>query len=311
MASSLDPRSATVAKCDRRRRQCGLRFPSWSKLQRSYGDAVSKLHRDGDLALVQAVAVRFTTMCFFIASLALLGLWTRSFSRDHHMAEHTRSMVGTTFTVVTIAFVAYAAKSAGLGHFKWEDRDVPMVRYLDWFFTTPLLLEGMSALTNAPASITALLLLADVLMLAFGLVSAYARSRQVRLSTFGAACVCFVAVLLILQSELTTQASARGDPHAMMIFEKIRVLTVCSWSCYPVITFLGPTIAALIPAELEEVLLCIVDLASKVGVELILLVGHAALEHSHLGHHGHLHGVNGAHADPIGTIWSDVRDLVV
>jgi len=298
MASSLDPRSA-VSKCERRRRNCGLPFPSWIKLQRSYGDAMAKMHRDGDLVLIEAVAVRFTTTCFFIASLALLGMWTRSFSSEHHMSDHTRSMVGTTFTVVTIAFVAYAVKSAGLGHIKWEDRDVPMVRYLDWFFTTPLLLEGMSALTNAPAGITALLLLADISMLAFGFVSAYAHSRQVRARSFGAACVCFVAVLLILQSELTMQA-ARGDPHAQMIFEKIKILTVCSWSCYPVITFLGPTMGALIPAEVEEVLLCVVDLASKVGVELILLVGHAAMEHSHLGHHGHVHGVNG----DISGLWS-------
>ena len=48
----------------------------------------------------------------------------------------------------------------------------------------------------------------------------------------------------------------------------------------------------------DELLLCVVDLASKVGVELILLVGHAALEHSHMGHHGHAHGDY--------SIWDDV-----
>merc|ERR1712137_1471382 len=132
-------------------------------------------------------------------------------------------MFGTTFSVVTIAFAAYATKSAGMGHWRWEDRDIPVVRYLDWFFTTPLLLEGMAGLTSAPASVVALLLMADVSMIAFGFISAYARTQRARASSFGVACLCFAAVLIILQHELTAQAQARGtDPHARMIFEKIK-----------------------------------------------------------------------------------------
>merc|ERR1712070_285526 len=80
------PTVKCLRRGDTKRRSTALRCWNWAKLQ-----------RDGDLALIEAVAIRFTTVCFFVASLGLLGMWTRSYSTDHHVSQHTRAMFGTTF----------------------------------------------------------------------------------------------------------------------------------------------------------------------------------------------------------------------
>ena len=77
---------------------------------------------------------------FSLASLLLLVLWIRHVHPEAYVV---------TFFVMVIAALAYLAKVTGMGDAVIGGRKVPIIRYIDWIATTPLMLFELCMIGGA------------------------------------------------------------------------------------------------------------------------------------------------------------------
>ena len=72
---------------------------------------------------------------------------------------------------------------------------------------------------------------------------------------------------------------ALAQPQAVQdLFQSLTILTSISWSLYPVVVFLGRAECQVITKEMEEFLLVVLDIISKMGVEA-LIITHVVSQH--------------------------------
>ena len=55
------------------------------------------------------------------------------------------------------------------------------------------------------------------------------------------------------------------------LFGYLKVLTSTVWTFYPIVVFLGRAQCNLISSEVEDLLLCILDLTAKLGMEGLII----------------------------------------
>lgn len=77
---------------------------------------------------------------FTLASLLLLALWIRHVHPEAYVV---------TFFVTSIAAAAYFAKVTGMSDVVIAGRKVPLIRYIDWIATTPLMLFELCVIGGA------------------------------------------------------------------------------------------------------------------------------------------------------------------
>ncbi|GCE31744.1 rhodopsin [Dictyobacter alpinus] len=154
-------------------------------------------------------------------------------------------------------------------------------RYIDWTFTTPLLLLDLALLAlarNFPnrGMVIGTLVAADVYMILTGFVASIIRT-DVRWIFFAASCAGFLAVIYLLVSRLAPQASLRGrlvDNH----YRRLMPILLVLWILYPIVWALGKEGAGVISTLAETVLYAILDICAKVGFGLVLVSNPDALE---------------------------------
>lgn len=177
-----------------------------------------------------------------------------------------------------IAAGAYFAKVTGHGELTMPSGQVvPLARYIDWIFTTPIMLYELCRLGGADLSSTIMILGCDLICLSFGLMSACLdrkRSSRAMLGYFFAAAFFYVFMMFAIHDQVA-QGSALEQPQWVQdLFYKLEVLTAVSWSCYPIVVFLGRASYRLISKESEDFLFVFLDFISKVGMEALVLHAH-------------------------------------
>jgi len=156
-------------------------------------------------------------------------------------------------------------------------------RYLDWVFTTPLLLIGLLTLGLRAVSghgeavrdrlgLVAGVVGADVLMIITGLFGALSMNSQHKYIWFAISCGFFLAVIAAVWGPVRAAAAEQGGGVAALYTKLAGILTVL-WFIYPILWLLGTEGTGTISLDLEVIVFTIIDLTAKVGFGILLVTG--------------------------------------
>ncbi|MBF7142931.1 MULTISPECIES: bacteriorhodopsin [Pseudomonas] len=178
---------------------------------------------------------------FIIMSLASLAIYAKGAHRGP-LTSHTLIHAAVPF----IAATAYLAMYLGVGNLIKPDGTVTYIaRYLDWAFTTPLLLAGVvsSAYLAAreregQAGFVASIVTLDVVMIVTGLVASLAPYGTLKWVFFAWSCAAFAGVLYLLWKPLA--AVAGQQPALGAAYRRNTGFLSVLWLIYPVVFAVGP-----------------------------------------------------------------------
>eukprot|EP01119_Soliformovum_irregulare_P002789 TRINITY_DN13049_c0_g1_i1.p2 TRINITY_DN13049_c0_g1~~TRINITY_DN13049_c0_g1_i1.p2 ORF type:complete len:303 (-),score=77.46 TRINITY_DN13049_c0_g1_i1:1050-1958(-) len=105
-----------------------------------------------------------------------------------------------TYTMITaIAATAYLSMAFEQGYFiKENGRQMYYARYIDWFFTTPLLIYELATLAGVGLPLTLAAIFFDILMIVTGLFGALTYRESVRWGWFAIGCFAFIPVVYLI-----------------------------------------------------------------------------------------------------------------
>ncbi|CAE7245522.1 aop3 [Symbiodinium sp. KB8] len=209
---------------------------------------------------------RVVFLLFALASAVLLVFWARHINEEAYVV---------TFFVMAIAALAYLAKISGMGEIKLGGRKLPIIRYIDWITTTPLMLFELCVVGGAEKHTAILVIGCDLLMLTGGIVSAMIVPKEKSLQRnlwFGISVFFFVIMVTALQVDVANGTVLERPPDVQQLFSYLKWLTIISWSGYPVVVLLGRAHFGLISKGMEDALLCILDCISKIGMEFFVVI---------------------------------------
>ena len=178
---------------------------------------------------------------FIVMSLASLAIYAKG---AHHglLRGHTLIHAAVPF----IAATAYLSMYLGVGNLIKIDGSVTyLARYMDWAFTTPLLLAGVvsSAFLGAreqdgKAGFIAAIVTLDVVMIVTGLIASLATYGVVKWVFFLWSCAAFLGVLYLIWKPLAALANQHAGIGAAYR-RNVGFLSVL-WLIYPVVFAVGP-----------------------------------------------------------------------
>lgn len=180
-----------------------------------------------------------------------------------------------TTAITGIAFISYLAMATGAGSTILDDgREFYYFRYLDWLFTTPLLLLDLAllALVN-PGRNTGLIggiIALDIVMILTGLIAGSSTSAFVATVFFIISTAALIGVLYLLYTRLFAAARTRST-NVARIFNTLALLTIVLWSLYPIVFLLGTEGFRAVDNDGEVFLFMVLDLLAKVGFGFLLL----------------------------------------
>ncbi|WP_296264684.1 bacteriorhodopsin [Pseudomonas sp. UBA6562] len=202
---------------------------------------------------------------FIVMSLASLAIYAKG---AHHgpLRGHTLLHAAVPF----IAATAYLAMYLGLGNLIKPDGTVTYVaRYMDWTFTTPLLLAGVvsSAFLGArerdgQAGFVASIVTLDVVMIVTGLIASLAPYGMLKWVFFTWSCAAFAGVLYLMWKPLAMLAGQNASIGSAYR-RNIGFLSVL-WLIYPVVFAVGPEGLGLVSDALTVWVFLVLDVLAKV-----------------------------------------------
>jgi len=222
--------------------------------------------------------IGFAGMTLGVIAIAAIGRSARDEDKHHFVAS---------MFVCFIAAVSYFAMANGQGIVDLDGRSVYVARYVDWLFTTPLLLLGLMMVglpqlrkveddSRSRTSLLAGVIGADVLMIVTGLLAALSTEDAVRYSWYAISCGAFLAVLGLLYSPVRSIVKAQSQATAPLYGTLLSALTVL-WFIYPVLWLLGTEGAGTIGLTAEIAVFAVIDLTAKVGFGVLLVTRVAGL----------------------------------
>jgi len=186
-----------------------------------------------------------------------------------------------TMMVNGIAAVAYLVMASDYG---WEvvaGRQFFYVRYVDWFFTTPLLLLDLCALGKASQDTTMYVIGMDLLMIVAGVIGASMTGVSTNSwedykpwAFFGLGMLFFLPIVYNLAVSIPARITGAS---AKATFSVVSMLTVGTWFLYPVVWVLAEGTHYVTP-NVEVILYTVMDLLSKSVFGIILISSHDAME---------------------------------
>ncbi len=171
------------------------------------------------------------------------------------------------FYVPLIAFTLYLMMALGAGAMHTSSgRVFYFGRYIDWTFTTPLLLWSLvsSGLHGTNIKRPALvwgLLGADVYMILTGFVAGLTDNMTVKWSFYITSCISFLAIYALIFGPFK-KLTANG-PNGADFVKKASVLSLL-WLAYPIVFIIGQEGLRIWSANVDAALFTILDLSAKV-----------------------------------------------
>ncbi len=147
-------------------------------------------------------------------------------------------------------------------------------RYLDWTFTTPLLLLALAytALESGlrRGGLIAGLLLADVMMIVTSFFFGASDVIWIKWTWFAVSCVAFLAVYYVMWGPLLREnASERASVQAD--YRRNAAMLSVLWLIYPIILFFSTDGTGIFGDTLGVALIAVLDLVSKVAYGLLTI----------------------------------------
>lgn len=223
-----------------------------------------------------ALWIGFAGMVLGGIAIAGIGRSARGEDKHHFVAS---------FFVCFIAAVSYFAMANGQGIIDLDGRSVYVARYVDWLFTTPLLLVGLMMVglpqlrqgedSRSRISLIGGVIAADVLMIGTGLLAALSTQDAVRYSWYAISCGAFLAVVGLLYGPVRSIAKEQAGTGSL--FETLLKMLTVLWFIYPVLWLFGTEGTGTISLTAEIAVFAVIDLTAKVGFGLLLVTRIAAL----------------------------------
>lgn len=153
-----------------------------------------------------------------------------------------RVLHGLNLVICAIAAASYFAMASGIGstivhsdpHNRSNWREVFYARYIDWAFTTPLLILDLTLLSGTPVIESVGLIIADIFMIGTGLVGALHPSLKYRWGFYGFSCAAFVVLVASLVTSGRSYAFVR-HPKVGSLYTQVSVALAVVWTLYPVV----------------------------------------------------------------------------
>ena len=147
-------------------------------------------------------------------------------------------------------------------------------RYIDWVFTTPLLLVGLGFLGMFRGRKRADLLLgavaADVIMIITAFAFSASENVVSRWIWFVLSCVAFLGVYYVIWvSQL--QANRLERPEVQTAYIRSATILSVLWMVYPIILALSPDGFGIVPDSASVLVIAITDVLAKVGFGFLSL----------------------------------------
>lgn len=160
------------------------------------------------------------------------------------------------------AAVMYALMAADVATIVVDGVRVPILRYVDWLLTTPVLVGYVAYTAGASRQTTLAVVAIDALMIVFG-VAAVLTGGPVRIGAFVVSSICYLGLLWILYGRLPTVA-ATVSPERRRLYELLRNHVGLLWLVYPVMWAAGPLGAGLVSMLSLSLMITYVDVVAKV-----------------------------------------------
>ena len=207
------------------------------------------------------------TVSMLLGGFAILGVGKRRTGQEQaHTIYHG--------TVPIIAACSYFAMATGqgaivlpLGADAAAGRLFYYARYIDWTFTTPLLLLSLCATAMHSGlrrgGLVAGLLLADVIMILTAFFFGLSEVGWVKWTWFLVSCVAFLAVYYVMWVPLLQETRSESARVQSEYRRDAAILSVV-WLVYPLILAVSPDGLGVIGTTLGVALIAIIDLIAKV-----------------------------------------------
>jgi bacteriorhodopsin len=150
-------------------------------------------------------------------------------------------------------------------------RQLFFARYIDWFFTTPLLLLDLVLISGLDLGTTIILMGADVAMIVTGLFGALDGSHF-KWGWFLAGCAFMVVILVGLLQHGRRAAFARSNEVGNLYAGLAGYLLVLWWA-YPIVWLLSEG-KGRISSDFEVLVYAILDIAAKILFSIVIFVKH-------------------------------------
>ena len=140
-------------------------------------------------------------------------------------------------------------------------------RYIDWTFTTPLLLLslGLTAMRHGPKRYGAITgaVLADVMMIITAFVFAASEQDWTKWTWFIVSCAAFLGVyFVIFKPQMEASASQRDDTRAT--YRRDAVLLSVVWLIYPIVLAFAPDGMNILSDTTSVLAIAVLDVIAKV-----------------------------------------------
>lgn len=189
-----------------------------------------------------------------------------------------------TATVLALAMTSYLAMATGKGSVLVENRstavfrEVYYARYIDWLFTTPLLLVSLAFLAGLSPLDTLITVLYDIGMIVTGVLGGLSKSVDAKGITakwtwFTISCIFFLGIIYMLVTN-GLKAAALRPAKTQGLFRLLGIMTLVLWTAYPFV-FAVTEGAALISVDAEVILYAILDVSAKFVFGFMLLAFHS------------------------------------
>jgi len=148
-------------------------------------------------------------------------------------------------------------------------------RYIDWTFTTPILLLSLASTgmhsRMRRGGMVAGLLLADILMILTALFFGLASVVWVKWTWFLVSSVAFLGVYYVIWVPLLHENQSE-EPQVQSDFRRNAIILSVLWLIYPLILAISTDGLGLISSALGVALIAIIDLVSKVAYGLLTVM---------------------------------------
>jgi bacteriorhodopsin len=219
------------------------------------------------------------TIVFLIFLASAIGMAVLAYRKTDDSLLTDRAHHYVTFKIVAIATISYYAMAGGYGAVNLLEYTTPhgpvyrkffYARYIDWLFTTPLLLLDLLLLADMNYHHTSRILFFDILMIITGFLGAVTSGLH-KWGWWVAGCVFMLLIFYDLIVVTRAKVYARSESIGKL-FTSLGGLLLILWTCYPVVWALGEG-WGIIGIDFEILLYGILDVFAKVVFGWILLMG--------------------------------------
>ena len=183
--------------------------------------------------------------------------------------------------VTTIATISYYALARGQAEIVVSGDVVYIGRYLDWLFTTPLLLLSLLVIGLPPVqdlkmkneriALIASVLFANILMIMTGAFADLSSNTTDVVVWYTASCLWFLVVLWLMFGVVRKQVVASNNKAKSKAYINLLTFLSVIWVLYPVMWLLGSTGFNVISLINEAALFAIMDISAKAVFGILVI----------------------------------------